>query len=95
MNKYFNAVGFEIASWKSKGLFNEEISSVINSNGAAQKIVFDNTKIKVKFNRNFLKQDKVTYNNGPIVNVYIVYKLIRATTNTDIVLKNCLFGANK
>ena len=30
-----------------------------------------------------------------MVNVYIVYKLIHATTNTNIVLKNCLFGAVK
>ena len=75
MYKYFNAVGFEIASWKSKELFNEEISSVSNPKGAVLKIVYDNARIKVKFNGNLLKQDKVTCNHGLILNIYIVYRL--------------------
>ena len=58
--KYFDEVGFEIASWKSKGLFNEKINSVSNSNGAVPKIVHDNARIKVKFNGNLLKQNKFT-----------------------------------
>ena len=45
--KYFDAVGIEIASWKSNGLFNEKISSVMNSNGSVPKIVYDNARIKV------------------------------------------------
>ena len=52
---YFNAVEFEISSWKSKGLFNEEIASIINSDSATPKIVYDNARITVKCNRNFLK----------------------------------------
>ena len=67
----------------------------MNSNGAAPKIVYDNTRIKVKFNGNLLKQDNVIYNHGPIANVYIVYRIIHATITTDIVLKNCLLGAVK
>ena len=50
----FDTAGFEIASWESKGLFNEKISSVIHSKGAAVKTVYDNAGIKVKFNRNLL-----------------------------------------
>ena len=30
-------------------------------------------KIKVKFNGNCLKQDKITYTHGTLVNIYIVY----------------------
>ena len=45
MYKYFDAAGFEIASWKSKGLFNEEISSVSNSYEVISKIVYDNARI--------------------------------------------------
>ena len=41
-------------------------------------------KLKLKFNGSCLKQDKITYNNGKIVNIYIVY---------EIKLENCLFGA--
>ena len=95
MYKYFDAVGFEFASWKSKGLFNEEISSVTNSNGAAPKIVYDNPRIKVKFNRNILKQNKPTYNYGPVVNIYIVYRLSPATKDSSVTSQNCLFGAVK
>ena len=60
MYKYFDAVGFEIASWESKGLLNEKTNSVGNSNGAVRKIVYDNARIKVKFNGNLLKQNKFT-----------------------------------
>ena len=66
----------------------------MNSNDATPKLIYDNARIKVKFNGNLLKQDKVTYNHGPIY-VHIVYRLVHATINTDIVLKNCLFGAAK
>ena len=93
--KYFDAVGFEIASWKPKGLFNEEISSVINSDGSVPKIVYDNVRIKVKFNGNLLKRNKVTCNHGPIVNIYNVYRLIPATKDSSVTLQNCLFGAVK
>ena len=51
--------------------------------------------IKVKFNGNLLKQDKVTYNHGTIVNIYIVYRLTPATKDSSVTLENCLFGAVK
>ena len=93
--KYFDAVGFEITSWKSKGLFNEEISSVINSDGAVPKIVYDNARIKVEFNGHLLMVDKVIYNYGLIINIYIVYRSILATKDSSVTLQNCLFGAVK
>ena len=95
MYKYFHAVGFEIASWKSKGLFNEKICSIMNSKGAVPKIVHDNVGIKVKFNGDLLKQDKVTYNHQSIVNIYIVYRLTPDTKDSSVTLKNCLFGTVK
>ena len=52
-------------------------------------------KIKVKFNGNCLKQDKITYTHGTIVNIYIVYKIISNINNFDVNLENCLFGAVK
>ena len=52
--------------------------------------IYDNARIKVKFNGDPLKQNKVTYNHGPMVNIYIVYRLIPSVT-----LRNCLFGAVK
>ena len=51
-------------------------------------------KIREKFTRNSLKQDKVTFNHGKVINIYIVYELGASSSNdSDPTLKNCLFGA--
>ena len=43
-----------------------------------------------------LRQDKVTYNHGPIVNIYIVCRLTPFTTSTkSAAQEKCLFGAAK
>ena len=47
------------------------------------------------FDESFLRQDNVTYNRGPIVNIYIVYRLTSDTKDSSITLQNCLFGAVK
>ena len=50
-------------------------------------------KIRVKFNGSILRQPKVSYTHGKIVNIYIVYKLIGSSSHSDDpALKNCLFG---
>ena len=50
----------------------------------------------VKFNGSCLKQDKITFNHGKIVNMYIVYDLQSTLYyDADITLENCLFGAVK
>ena len=49
----------------------------------------------VKFSASCLKQDKITYNHGKIVKIYIVYDLKSNLNNVDIALENCLFGAVK
>ena len=53
------------------------------------------TKIRLKFNKSFLKQpDKLTYDYGHKVNVYIVYELgASSSSSSDPTSKNCLFGA--
>ena len=84
-----------ISSWKLKGLSNEEIISITTSNhNQAPSLAYGNVRIKLKFVRAFLKQDKITYNHGTIVNSYIVYRLSPSLTS-DITLENCLFGAAK
>ena len=52
-------------------------------------------KVRVKFNKGCLKQsNKLTYDYGSRVNIYIVYKLGASSSNdSDPTLKNCLFGA--
>ena len=60
-------------------------------------MVYDNARINVKFNGNLLKQNKVTYNHGSIVNIYVVYRLTHKINLGGIgpTLENCLFGAVK
>ena len=53
------------------------------------------TKVRLKLNKSCLKQSStLTYDEGHIVNVYIVYELDASSSNvSDPTLKNCLFGA--
>ena len=53
------------------------------------------SKIRVKFSGSCLKQDKITYTHGKIVNIYIVYEINKKdnTITSDPILENCLFGA--
>ena len=92
--KYFERVGSEISSWESKGLSSENIY-VTASDGRVLRIVYDNVKIKVKFIGDLLKLNKVAYNHGPVVNIYIIYRLIPITKDSIVTLQNCLFGAVK
>ena len=89
---YFERVGDEISSWESKGLFSGKIRPVTTSES---KLVYDNARIKVKFNGDLLKQNKVTCNHRPTVNIYTVYRLIPTTKDSSVTLQNCLFGAVK
>ena len=52
------------------------------------------TEKRVRFSGSCLKQDKITYNHGKIVNIYIVYEINKnGNTSSDPTLENCLFGA--
>ena len=58
-------------------------------------LVYDNARIKLKRTGAPLKQDKVTHNHGPIVNIYIVYRLILNSVYFGLTVENSLFGAVK
>ena len=48
--------------------------------------------MRVKFIGSCLKQTKISYAHGTIVNIYIVYELdASSSNNNDPTLKNCLF----
>ena len=76
-------------------MYNGKINSVTTSDGRVSQLVYDNARIEVRFIGNLLKQDKVTYNHGPIVNIYIVYRVTPASKDSSVTLQNCLFGAVK
>ena len=71
----------------------------LNSNTAPNykitpELSYYGTKIRVEFNGSCLKQDKVTYSHGKIINIYIVYEISKNyNISTYPTLENCLFGA--
>ena len=62
-----------------------------SSNSPAPELNYFIKKIKVKFNGSCLKQNKIIYTHGTIVNIDIVYKLSSNLNNFDFAIENCLF----
>ena len=100
MYRYFKRIagvdsGNYIYLWKSKGLSDERINSITASNySITPKLSYYGSKVRVKFNGSYLKQDKATYSHGTIANIYMIYE-IRKNHNISSypTLENCLFGA--
>ena len=81
-----------ILSWQSKGLSTENIDPPTTS--LSPSINYVGNKIRVKFTGSCLKQPKISYTHGKVVNIYIVYELGASSSNVnDPTLKKCLFGA--
>ena len=97
MYKYYKTDSFYyILSWISKGLSSESITPLTAPNDfLTPSLNYLDTKIRLKFSGNCLKQDKVTYTHGKILNIYIVYEINKKdnTIISDPTLENCLFGA--
>ena len=80
MYRYFKRVvgvgtGNNIYFWKSKGLSDEHITLPTTSDHRLNpQISYYGTKTKVKFDGSCLKQAKVTFNHGRVVNIYILYE---------------------
>ena len=49
----------------------------------------------IKFNGSCLEQDKITFNHGKTVNIYIFYNLESNLNNFDFTVEDCLFGVVK
>ena len=97
INRYFKIGNSDyVLSWKSKGLSAESITPPSAPNNFLNpSLNYLGTKIRVKFSGSCLKQDKITYTHGKIVNIYIVYEINKKdnTIISDPTLENCLFGA--
>ena len=99
MYRYFKIIagvgnGSYIYYWQSKGLSDERINSITASNYSVTPFLdYYGTKTRVEFSGSCLKQDKVTFNHGKIVNIYIVYEISKSINiSVYLTLKNCLFG---
>ena len=97
INKYFKVITNTdyVSSWKSKGLSAESIKPPTTSdNSLTPALSYYGTKTRVKFTGSCLKQSKISYTHGKIVNIYIVYELGASSSHVnDPTLRNCLFGA--
>ena len=66
------------------------------NNSLDPKLHYVDNKIRVKFDGSYLKQNKITYTHGTIVNIYIVYEITKNIAISSYpTLENCLFGAVK
>ena len=97
LNKYFKVIANTdyISSWKSKGLSTETIKPPTTSdNSLTPALGYYGTKTRVKFAGSCLKQSKISYTHGKIVNIYIAFELGASSSHdNDPTLKNYLFGA--
>ena len=84
-----------VSEWKSKGLSSESFKAISTSdNSLTPALNYYGTKTRVKFTGSCLKQSKISYTHGKVVNIYIVYELGASSSHdNDPTLKNCLFGA--
>ena len=84
-----------VSEWKSKGLSSESFKAISTSdNSLTPALNYYGTKTRVKFTGSCLKQSKISYTHGKVVNIYIVYELAASSSHdSDPTIKNCLFGA--
>ena len=97
LNKYFKVITNTdyVSSWKSKGLSAESINQPTTpDNSLAPALNYHGTKARVKFTESCLKQPKILYTHGKVVNIYIAYELGESSSHiNNPTVKNFLFGA--
>ena len=81
-----------VFSWKSIRLSNEKLKSIRDDNYA--ELRYDKERTYLNFRKYVLAQEKITYTNDHIVNLYIIYSMSYITYKSDpYTIGQCLFGA--
>ena len=97
MHRYFKVFSIRqyVSERKSKGLSNESTKAIsMSDNSLNPTLSYYDIKIRVKFTGGCLKQPKISYTHGKVVNIYIVYESGTSSSHVnDPTLKHCLFGA--
>ena len=71
----------------------ENIAPPTSDYSLTPKLNYFGTKTRLEFNGSCLKQNKIIYTHGKIVNIYIVYEISKHfNINSYPTLENCLFG---
>ena len=86
-----------ILSWKSKRWSDESIKPPSTfTNILNLSLNYFVIKTRLEFKESCLKQDKISFNHGKIVNIYSVYKINKYFNISNFpTQENCLFGAIK
>ena len=98
---YFKTVAntSNVTAWKSERLSDESIKPPLTSHNIFNSGInyFDNARMRVKCDENYLKQEKVTFTHKQVVNIYIVYEtnLQPFTVGLNFTLENFLLVAVK
>ena len=78
-SKSFTENGEGINAWISTGIHNDnnnaDLFSVNDSNKNLSTLLNKNNRLGVTFNGNYMKQNKLGYAHGKIINLDIVYEL--------------------
>ena len=84
-----------VSSWKSKGLSAETIKPPTTYDNSLTPVLnYYGTKTRAQFTGSCLKQPKILYTHGKVINSYIVYEIDASSSqNNDPALKTSLFGA--
>ena len=82
-----------VSSSKSKELSSESIKPPATFDNSVTPILnYYDTRTRVKFTGSCLKQPKISYTHGKVVNIHIVFELGASSShNNNPTLKNCLF----
>ena len=94
---YANDINY-ILSWKSRELNDIKIESIKTNNYLLNPRMdrYDMSKIRVKFNGNFLNRFPPTILHGDVVNIYIVHEITSDYSSISYpTLENYLFGSVK
>ena len=66
-----------VSSWKSKGLSAKSIKPPTTSDKTLTPVLnYCGTKTRVKFTGSYLKQPKISYTHGKVVNIYMFMNLV-------------------
>ena len=60
---------------KSKGMSDASVKPPETTTNFLNPLLESGNKLKLKFNGSFLTQNKIIYDHGKIVNIYIVYEI--------------------